>query len=477
MHREDVALEARNVGFEYASSKDFSLKGASLELRRGRSLALMGFNAQGKSTLCRMLGRVDVPYVPAPKPKRGRIFYYPRDSFDRIDVFAEPYTVLLIFGAAILLAVLFEIQWLYLLLVVVGVAVFFAARRWKMWRYHSRVVYITTEHDMAKHALKDDWPLAFAITSHLRLTLKDYERRILAERLLSWTGFRHLKPAKNDGDERDYADPSEVISENLLTCGELSGGQRHLVYLLRGIAPLFVPPDRHQWYSPKVDVVLLDEGLNCLDAEVRPRTIRLIRYLVTNNNVACLVVTQILHEISILCDDALFIDDGAIIDGGSAHDFVSNDKTTAQHPRAKEYVTAFWDLERDMKRAAGRSAVLPPCGTDLQASIAALPDLLFAGPPWEPRMLQRGELVTIRGLQAQQRFNGKDAVVIGPLDLFRFKVRLKDSQSLAVRRVNLVPKSSSPNPKEEDPSPTPSLVWWRRWLPLPSASSSHSKSD
>mmetsp|Transcript_7325 Transcript_7325/g.22560 ORF Transcript_7325/g.22560 Transcript_7325/m.22560 type:complete len:481 (-) Transcript_7325:287-1729(-) len=441
-----LTLEARDVSFEYPSTKDFSVSCASVELRSGRVLALMGFNGAGKSTLCRMLGRVDVPLSPAPVPTRGRVFYYPRGTFDRVDPHREPYAATTVLSTVLAAALYFlfynnnrddsfEPVFVFLVVVLFS-AVHFMLRRVKLWWFRRRVVYVSTEHDLAARQLDDRWTLAFAITSHLRLALSRKERDALAERLLAWSGFRY---AKNTPEERAprYADAAQVIQENTLTCGELSGGQRHLVYVLRALAPAFAPKRR---FVPRIDVLLLDEALNCLDADVRPRTMRLIKYAVKTQGIACLVVTQILHEICALCEDCAFVDDGSVVETGAVKDLVPRDATPA-HPRFQTYVRAAWDLERDMHAASSTErngeASSKPCGAELSAAMNALPELLFLGLPWDTQDPRRGDIVQIRGLQAQQRFNGKEAVVLGRLDAFRFKVRAS-KQTLAVRHANLV---------------------------------------
>lgn len=83
-----LVLEAREVDFKYPGG-DFGLGGVDLEIRTSRALALVGFNAQGKSTLCRLLGKVSLPHTPARGPDRGRVFYSPRGSFAKVDPYAS----------------------------------------------------------------------------------------------------------------------------------------------------------------------------------------------------------------------------------------------------------------------------------------------------------------------------------------------------------------------------------------------------
>ncbi|KAJ8608931.1 hypothetical protein CTAYLR_005310 [Chrysophaeum taylorii] len=440
-----VVLEARGVDFRYPDRDGFGLRDVDVEVRAGRCVALVGFNAQGKSTLCRVLGKVALPHTPARKPRSGRVFYYPRNSYERVD----PYASTIASSALIVTAIVALVgdRWARgsaattAAFLIVG-ALFVSTtehlrRRLRDARYRSRVVYVTTENDMAKIALKDSWTLARAVCGHLRWALSAEEREALAERLLAWAGFRMF--TQGDDETRDAA---TCVLDKSVVCGTLSGGQRHLVYLLRALAPVFVADLGRRW-TPRVDVLILDEAFNCLDAEVRPRALRLARRAIARGGVAAIVVDQVLHEVGVLCDQAVFVHDGAIVDrDDDAMRMIRHGaaRERPRHPETDRYVDAFWSLERDMKLATGKSADLPPCGAEIQAAIDDLPEIHFLGPPWDAALLERGNAVRIVGLTSQRRYNGKAAVVLSRVegDPFRYKVRLRDSQTLAVRRANLV---------------------------------------
>lgn len=72
----------------------------------------------------------------------------------------------------------------------------------------------------------------------------------------------------NRQDDEELVDPASILSDSTFVCGALSGGQRHLIYFLRALAPVFVA-SLNRSMLPQVDVLLLDEAFNCLDAEVR----------------------------------------------------------------------------------------------------------------------------------------------------------------------------------------------------------------
>eukprot|EP00633_Aureoumbra_lagunensis_P000730 CAMPEP_0197292726 /NCGR_PEP_ID=MMETSP0890-20130614/24725_1 /TAXON_ID=44058 ORGANISM="Aureoumbra lagunensis, Strain CCMP1510" /NCGR_SAMPLE_ID=MMETSP0890 /ASSEMBLY_ACC=CAM_ASM_000533 /LENGTH=361 /DNA_ID=CAMNT_0042766861 /DNA_START=293 /DNA_END=1378 /DNA_ORIENTATION=- len=328
---------------------------------------------------------------------------------------------------------------LYFVCVGLFILFHFVLRLYRDWYYRSRVVYVTTENEAAKIELQDKWNLTHAITSHLRWAVSYNDRQALTERLLAWRGFTYTIS------ENEQLSSLDIVRKNTeITCGVLSGGQRHLIYLLRALAPIFIAGNRSRTnlFQPRVDILLLDEAFNCLDAQIRPRALRLVRYAITNFNVACVFVNQILHEVAVLCDDAIFLDNGSIVQPlMPAADMISSTLKTELHPRCREYISEYWALECDMRRAAGREDynILRPCGSDLQDTMNDLPQLLFLGPPWQKAKLKKGDRVIVLGLQAQRRFNEKQATVIGPLDEYgdRLKVKLRDSQILSVRRSNL----------------------------------------
>jgi iron complex transport system ATP-binding protein len=85
-------IEARGVHFAYASGAREVVRGASLQLRRGRLSALIGANGSGKSTLVRLLcgvlapsrGEVVFDGVPLrsiePRARARRLAYVPQSS-------------------------------------------------------------------------------------------------------------------------------------------------------------------------------------------------------------------------------------------------------------------------------------------------------------------------------------------------------------------------------------------------------------
>ena len=484
----DTVLECKNLCFSYKNHSDeFSLKSVELGLFPGRCLGVIGLNGQGKSTLCkvlskaRMYGGGDVDF----KPSKGKVFYHPRDSekFERLDPYQGTLVAAVIVGFCLtsFLAITLgpsevdegaavdvaSLLWLAGL-VVISYGVDVAMRRTLDGNYRGRVVYCSTEHDLAKHVLKDAWGLNEAITGSLKGALTEDERLALCERLLTWAGFRMFKQ-DDSGDE--YGDPYTFARDAALTCGALSGGQRHLVYFLRCLAPCFCPKRERflpvclwQKQSPsRVDVLLLDEAFNCLDAHVRPRALRLARHCVDAFGVSVVVVCQNLHEMAAICDDACCVHGGALVEAPRPVRelaAVAGPAAAKLHADARTYVDAYWELERDVRErdpGAARlavSAYAAAAGEELRRAVASLPPVAALGPPWDAVVLARGDAVRIDGLGAQRRFNGKKGRVLGELGegaAHRVKVALPDGQSLAVRRSNLAKVAdAAPADKKRD---------------------------
>ena len=62
----DVVVKIEDAWYRYPGSDDYSIRGVSVEIRRGEFVALIGQNGSGKSTLASLM-------VGLYKPERGTI--------------------------------------------------------------------------------------------------------------------------------------------------------------------------------------------------------------------------------------------------------------------------------------------------------------------------------------------------------------------------------------------------------------------
>lgn len=83
-----------------------------------------------------------------------------------------------------------------------------------------------------------------------------------------------------------------------------------------------------------------------------------------------------MHEIAVLCEDAVFVHDGEIVDRANVKEMIATDgNLELRQADCRRYVEAYWSLERDMRSAAGKSRILPECGDELRRTISALKQL------------------------------------------------------------------------------------------------------
>lgn len=65
---EDIILKAEDLWFSYDEDENHSLCGLSLEIKRGKKIALMGSNGSGKSTFFLCCAGIN-------KPQKGRLWF------------------------------------------------------------------------------------------------------------------------------------------------------------------------------------------------------------------------------------------------------------------------------------------------------------------------------------------------------------------------------------------------------------------
>ena len=96
--------------------------------------------------------------------------------------------------------------------------------------------------------------------------------------------------------------PREYVKDGVLL-RECSGGQKHLIYVLRELAA-------------ERPVLLLDELLCGLDTERQARVLAMLRE--RKSRTAMLYITTDLHSLSVMCsaktDQVLYMDEGVIVE-------------------------------------------------------------------------------------------------------------------------------------------------------------------
>jgi ABC-type glutathione transport system ATPase component len=149
--------------------------------------------------------------------------------------------------------------------------------------------------------------------------------------------------------------PAAYVQDKL-RFGTLSGGQRHLIYVLRN-------------FASNPDVIVGDELLGGLDAFRQPRVLHMLRRMKEEAGTAILYIGTELHQLRLVSDSLGFMSEGKICEFGPAEEVMEFPK----HPETKEYVNVFKGLP------GGR--VLGGKLAESYTALAGDPDL--AG-PWLP---------------------------------------------------------------------------------------------
>mmetsp|Transcript_121438 Transcript_121438/g.350616 ORF Transcript_121438/g.350616 Transcript_121438/m.350616 type:complete len:173 (-) Transcript_121438:55-573(-) len=140
--------------------------------------------------------------------------------------------------------------------------------------------------------------------------------------MLKASGFQMY----NQDTGKPVGSPEEYVRDGL-RFGQLSGGQRHLIYVLRCMAG-------------RPDVLLCDELLGGLDAVRQPRVLHMLLRLTREHGIAVLYISTELHQISLVSDSLGFMSGGRMVELGRASDVLSLPK----HPVAKDYISAYRSL-------------------------------------------------------------------------------------------------------------------------------------
>ena len=172
------------------------------------------------------------------------------------------------------------------------------------------VAYISSEHD-AGQKLGAGQTIEEAISAHMPASLSKAEKRAEVRAALEASGFQIYTESG-----RPVGDPEQYLHDGL-KCGELSGGQRHLVYVLSILAS-----------RPRL--LICDELLCGLDIDRQSSMLTLLQKLQLKFGMALLWMTVDLTSFTIMANDrAAFMKHGRFLEVAHAHDLV-------QRPQRKD---------------------------------------------------------------------------------------------------------------------------------------------
>lgn len=332
----ELTLSTERVSFHYERNVPILID-VNLELRAGSVMGVFGENAAGKSTLARIL-------CDKLSPVQGQVVHH--GVFPPTSLFGDGLKAGLYGMTGVLVAVLAVVsavtwknihaQWsgnfkrqvlilsavmsVAVFLIIVAISAFYIRRRSKRIVRHE-TVFITSE-SSHKEAIPQGQKIEHVIGETIPGTLSAAERREQVIRLLSAAGFQMYNQTTGE----PVGNPQEYIDQGL-QFGQLSGGQMHLIYVLRQLAR-----------RPKV--LICDEMLGGLDAYRQPRVLRMLKRIRNETDAATLFITTELHQLRIIADSIAFMSRGTVTEQGSAEDVLDFPK----HPDTKSYVSNFRGL-------------------------------------------------------------------------------------------------------------------------------------
>ena len=166
------------------------------------------------------------------------------------------------------------------------------------------VAYASSEHD-AGQKLPAEMSIEDAIAQHMPLpkAASDVRRREVIAALEA-SGFRlYTANGEPTGNAEQYV-------RDGLKCGELSGGQKHLIYLLSVLAS-----------RPRL--LICDECLCGLDIDRQSSFVQLLQKLQLRFGMAIVFLTVDLTSFTLMAHDAAFMSKrGRFLETGTAHDLV-----------------------------------------------------------------------------------------------------------------------------------------------------------
>lgn len=296
-----MALRFTRVTFSYPGcGARPTVRDVSFSLARGRTLVVLGYNESGKTTLMKLAlglirpvsGAVELhPVPPLAPPGAAAGARSPAAQWVRTAQTA-------LGGASLSAASLGSHLAAALLLGLVALAELgrrLAARPRRAASPPLRVGFITSE-DSPGSALPPRSTIEQLLLEKMPPSVPPRERRAAALAYLRAAHFQMF-----DGGGSPWGSPEEYFRKKL-TIGELSGGQKHLIYLLRELAA-------------RPQLLICDEVLCGLDLERRTRVVRILKKQAAEDAAAVLYLTVDFASARLMGDELAFMKDGAFLEG------------------------------------------------------------------------------------------------------------------------------------------------------------------
>jgi len=190
------------------------------------------------------------------------------------------------------------------------------------------IAYISSEHD-AGQSLPANQTIEEAISQDMPLTSHAARRREVRAALEA-SGFQ-LYTAESG---TPIGNPEQYLADGV-KCGELSGGQRHLVYILSVLAS-----------RPRL--LICDDCLCGLDIDRQSSMLQLLQKLQIKYGMAIVFMTVDLTSMSLMAHEAAFMKHGRFIETGTANDLV-------EKPQRKDTQVYIKLSEENEERSHGKN--------------------------------------------------------------------------------------------------------------------------
>lgn len=322
-NRRTESLVARDVHFTYPYTGEKVLDGASVTVRRGEITGLVGRNESGKTSLARILCRAYEPDSGCLIENGSQVGEEPRPYW------VWPLYAVLLAAFAALVAALrqnliasrselqrllptargrpaalvallvrfaaagIDVRALVLVLALALLAVAEVALRSRRGAartqaFKRRVALVTSE-DSPGRKFPGSSPIREVLCGLMPKRLTPAERVERGALLLRAGGLQLY-----DREGKPYGSPAEYVRDDRITMARCSGGQKHLVYVLRMLAS-------------EPDYVLADEILIGLDVPTQARVLLILQYMSTVRRAGVLFIATDLVPVELVCKSVVFM--------------------------------------------------------------------------------------------------------------------------------------------------------------------------